>query len=141
MNLYNPSGIAPEKLEAAGLVKRIVQPGYELLIPSVWNATPSEGGVLAVTTATGQPVFQITSATRPVALTLSAWYERAHPGLPVPTEAWTSNKSGLSGVILPDHSAAYLTNERGTIVEVVVMPGDTVFKATFSMLLNSLKLR
>ena len=147
-NLYNPAGIAPERLTDAGLAKRFVNATpyvYEILIPTPWQAMPSIEGPMAIliSDSGGARIFEIGVIANTQGLSLAQWYGSQNPGAPGLTEsrAWETNKADLPGLLTPDNSAGYFASESAQFVYAIRFSGvednRRIYKKTFEMMLNS----
>ena len=157
VNLYNPSGIAPERIEDAGLARRFVNElaelkfAYEALIPTAWGTTPGAEGprVISVSDQNNNRIFEIGVIENIEGIPLSQWYRSQAPGAPGFPDAtpWLSNKFGLPGLMAPDRTKAYFAGQGGVIYTVAYGEGArdsqtmAQYKTTFEMMLNSFKIR
>ncbi|MDO8505137.1 MAG: hypothetical protein Q7S48_00960 [bacterium] len=147
VNLYNPSGIAPERLEATAFVTRFKHPiyFYELLYPKTWQLLPdSSARELSFQSTTGESIA-VTVIDNPTHLTPRAFAVSSAPSATITD--WTTNKSNASGVFIEETSPLQLRgvfgNENFLYVLHYVLPsqGSAVYRRTFEMMLNSFRTR
>lgn len=142
VNLYNPSGIAPEKLEAAGLVTRLANTAYnyEALYPKIWPAPQDLLGRELSFSADGGKI-SINVLDNPENVALTDW---AVQNFGETFSAWTSNKAQLTG--LYGQTATGLRGAfagRGWIYLFEYTPTNSeqlIYRTTFEMMLNSFKI-
>lgn len=118
INLYNPAGTAPEKLEAAGLATLYKNTlfSYEFLYPSNWKPETADADERLITfqTVTSETVT-VEAADNPEDLTLSAWYrQRVSDASPVLRDI--TSRSGVTGLATPDGLHAYFLGKKTVYV-------------------------
>ncbi|MEK7606708.1 MAG: hypothetical protein AAB444_00715 [Patescibacteria group bacterium] len=118
INLYNPGGTAPEKLEAAGLATFYKNAlfSYEFLYPSGWKpeAADADGRLITFKTDTTETV-SVESLDNPDDLTLSDWYRRrVNDASPVLRDI--TSKSGATGLATPEGLHAYFLGKKTVYV-------------------------
>ncbi len=143
-HLYNPAGVAPERLLDAGLVKKYKnQPfGYEFLYPSSWEIKEQEAGGRVVLSSPSGEFFQVITEDNAERLPLVAWYLNQSPGVSASqVEAFVS-KSRLDGIKSPDRLTAYLTSDARIFIISYALAGklDINYNRTFEMLINSFRI-
>ncbi len=104
INLYNPAGTAPEKLEAAGLATTFRNGlfGYEFLYPSGWKQESADSGGREVVFRTETTeVVRVSAMDNPNGLMLPEWYQTyAKEASPVLREI--VSKNGSRGLATPN---------------------------------------
>lgn len=142
-NLYNPSGTAPERLEAAELALRHKNEamGYEVLFPVTWRIIPkdAEHRTLLFTPAEGGGI-EITAVENLGGLTLQGWLEAQQPGAAL--TLWSANKAGLEGYVGPDGLTFYFAGgQRIYVLKYAPEGGVGPYKRTVEMMANSFVIR
>ncbi|KKW17391.1 MAG: hypothetical protein UY58_C0004G0015 [Candidatus Magasanikbacteria bacterium GW2011_GWA2_50_22] len=146
INLYNPAGIAPEKLEAAGLAKQYSREtgAYNLLIPARWQAAPSpeDQNAVFVSDEGGKRIFELRVIDNAGRLSLEDWYQSQRLAVSGTPKPWVTNKSGLTGLTSADEAKAYFAG-RSSIYEIMFAEGQNPaeYKTTFGTMLNSFMVR
>ena len=141
VNLYNPSGIAPEKLEIAKLVVRAINTtyGYEILYPSAWQA-PEDFGAREIVFSENGDSITVSVIDNRGSVTLTDW---ALQNFGKTFSAWTSNKAGLTGLFGETESGLRAAFEgRGRIYlfqYTSAAPERPIYRTTFEMMLNSFR--
>lgn len=150
-NLYNPSGVAPEKLEDAKLVMRFSSPTehFELLYPSAWSAPTISQSREAHWSVDGEDLA-VLIMDNPNKLSLREFVEKNFSG---EVTDWASNKSGLNGLFSKgDRQVRGFFASPGVIYELQYTPfmeimpdgkssGHASYNKTFEMMLNSFVVR
>jgi hypothetical protein len=146
LNLYNPAGIAPQKIEETELVKIYSNPTYNYTIfyPTSWLAralgeTTSEE--VMFTSATGELMEVIVEENRSN-LPLLDWYLSEAPGTSPAELGDVTTKSGLVGKKSADGLTAYFSSG-GKIYVLSYNVGiktELNYKSTFEMMIKSFKL-
>ncbi len=146
LNLYNPAGVAPQKIEETDLVKIYSNPTYNYTIfyPASWLAralgeTTSEE--VMFTSATGE-FIQVIVEDNLSNLPPLDWYLAEAPGTNPSEVGGVTTKSGLSGVKSPDGLTAYFS-AGGKIYVLSYNVGiktELNYKSTFEMMIKSFKL-
>lgn len=142
INLYNPSGIAPEKLEAAGLVARAINTthGYEVLYPKAWPA-PQDTTAREISFGANGEAISASVIDNPGNVLLTEWAVQNFGGT---FSAWTSNKAGLTGLFgRTEGGQRAAFSSRGLIYLFQYTPAAVehpMYTTTFEMMLNSFKL-
>lgn len=145
INLYNPTGFAPEKIEETNLVKiydnQIYK--YSIFYPSLWIARSldeTEREIL-FTSATGE-IFQVVIDENLNRLPLLDWYLAESPETNPSELVDITTKSGLFGKKSPDGLTAYFSLE-DKIYAISYSVGSKTemnYKSTFEMMVKSFKL-
>lgn len=143
LHLYNPAGVAPERLEETQAVRRFKNEslGYSLLIPTVWKiiASLEDTNNILIQTETGEAVVLISVINNSEKLSLSEWYGSLNPGGVV--SEWKTNKAGLNGIVSQDKLNGYF--EHGDFVyklEYKEIKTNPTYIRTFEMMLNSFQI-
>ncbi len=142
VNLYNPSGIAPEKLEAAGLVARAVNTtyGYEVLYPNAWQS-PKDLAAREMDFSANGDAITVSVLDNPGSVSLTDWAVQNFGGT---FSAWTSNKAGLTGLFGQTPTGLHAAfSGRGFIYLFEYAPGSVehpIYTTTFEMMLNSFRI-
>lgn len=144
VNLYNPSGIAPERLEATGFVTRFKHQSYfyELLYPKTWQLLPDAGArELSFQSATGESIA-VSVIDNPQQQTPAAFATSTAPSATITD--WTTNKANVSGVLIEEAGALRGVFGNGNFLYVVQyslpQAGAGAYRRTFEMMLNSLRI-
>lgn len=138
-NLYNPSGLAPEKLEAAGFVRfysnQIFK--YKLLVPSKWKINEEANGI-TISNENDARVFEARVAENINGLALKDWYKANKDG---DAAEWNTNKAGVRGLLSPDRRVGYFGSDK-LIYSISFAPGQDLaqYNDTFGVLLNSFEI-
>lgn len=142
INLYNPSGNAPERLEEAGLAQRFVnqEGGYRLLIPVEWTAQTTVGSTtISIIDQGGQAVFKVDINDNPQGVNLEEWYKGLSESGQTQVTAWTTNKSGLRGILGGNRISGYFAKGNNIVFALEYAFGSSPgpYHSTFEMMLNS----
>jgi hypothetical protein len=143
VNLYNPIGLAPVRIEDSGLVKRYANPNYSysLLYPIKWTerALDNTNQEVIFTSATGEFV-QVVVQDNIERLGLLDWYRAQFPGITDKDIFSVTNKDKtLSGFKSPDDLTVYFAKD-DSIYAISYNIGtrtDLNFKTTFEMIYRS----
>lgn len=143
VNLYNPSGIAPERLEATGFVTRFKHStySYELLYPKAWQLLPDASArELSFQSATGESIA-ISVIDNPEHLTARAYGASSAPQATITD--WTTNKANLTGVLIEETNQLRGVYSAGDFLYVahysISSQGGAAYRRTFEMILNSFR--
>ena len=144
VNLYNPSGIAPERLEATEFVTRFTHSmySYDLLYPKTWQVLPdSAARDLSFQSATGESIA-VSVIDNPEHLTARAY---AASNAPQATVAdWTSNKANVRGVLIEEANQLRGVFEGKNFLYIAhysfPLEGVPAYRRTFEMMLNSFRI-
>lgn len=144
LHLYNPSGIAPQKLEDAGLATRYANAnfGYEILYPAKWQKEEVDAtGREARFKGEGTELISVTVADNPGQLPLNEWYTKEVPTGEVSALKQVASKSGDSGLLSPDGLVAYFARKDHVYILTYHLGEATVrsFGRIFEMMMNSFK--
>jgi hypothetical protein len=146
LHLYNPAGIAPERLEAAGLVLRYLNEpfAYEILYPAKWQKEEgnSEGREVRFKSATGEYISLLVED-NPQELSLSQWYkQQALPG-ELGALKQVTTKSGLNGFLSFNGLTAFFPGEKRVYLLNYNPQSKTElnYPRIFEMMINSFRLR
>jgi len=144
INLYNPAGFAPQKIEETALVEIYENPTYDFQIfyPANWlaKALDETNQEIMITSATGEFV-QIIVVENKEGLALLDWYLEKAPEVK-PTDVGTvATKSGLSGIKTPDELTAYFSigDKIFAISYNIGVKTELNYKSTFEMIIRSFK--
>src|SRR3989344_593699 len=141
-NLYNPSGIAPERLEAAGFAVRFISSTYryEILYPKPWTiAGDIASREVIFQSATGESIL-VSVIDNPENTTARAYAASNFQSAEI--SDWTTNKAGLPGIFAKE-GATLRGVFAGQGFIYVVLYGTAVegaYKRTFEMMLNSVRI-
>lgn len=145
VNLYNPSGIAPERLEAAGFVTRFAHAtyAYEVLYPKGWPTLPaSSARDISFQSATGESIA-IAVVDNPEGLTLRDFARQSAPDARI--SDWTANKASVDGILLEESGQLRVMFSAKGLIYVFgyVLPSDSgaAYRRTLEMMANSLRIR
>lgn len=144
-NLYNPSGLAPERLEATGFVTRFAHPtyAYELLYPKTWQLLPeATAREISFQSATRESIA-VSILDNPEQVTARAFAETNAPQGTITD--WTANKANIAGVLVEEAIQLRGIFGVGDFLYVVhyALPaqGTPAYRKTFEMMLNSFKIQ
>lgn len=145
INLYNPIGFAPVRIEDSGLVEIYTNQtfNYLILYPKVWIARALDETKREVlfTSATGEFVQVIAEDNREH-LPVIDWYLAKVPEVTAAEVKTAVTKSGLQGIQSPDGLTAYFGY--GDYIYAVAYSVGTKtelnFKTTFEMMVRSFKI-
>jgi len=138
-NLYNPSGVAPQKLEQAGLAVSYAssQLGFDILYPRTWRANSENGDRNIVFQATDGESISLTFVDNLTQASFEDWLKVQEPN--VTLVPWTENKQGRRG-FKAGEVAIYLEGA-GSRVAVLrynpIVPEAVRYRATLSMMADS----
>ena len=140
LHLYNPAGVAPERLEETATVRRFKNEslGYSLLLPTAWKivADLENPDTITIQTAMSETVLSISTTENIEQRPLAEWYQSRNFSDTV--NAWTTNKAGLNGIISQDQLRAYFGSGRVVYqIEHKEIGSKPVYNRTFEMMLNS----
>lgn len=142
LNLYNPNGFKPVKLEDAGLVTHFPNTvfGYTLLYPATWQAGPldQDGKEVLFTSTTGEYV-SVKVYPNLADAELKSWYLSRVPQVTADKVTSFKTKQGLSGLMSPDGLSVYFGREK-LVYEIRYDIGvrvDANFMRTFEMMQQS----
>lgn len=145
INLYNPTGFAPQKIEETNLVKIYTNPSYHYTIfyPTSWlvRALDETNGEVMFTSATGE-FIEVLAEDNKDNLPLLDWYLAEAPGTSPADVGAVTTKSGLLGIKSPDGLTAYFS-VGGKIYVISYNIGvktELNYKSTFEMMVKSFKL-
>jgi hypothetical protein len=143
LNLYNPAGIAPQKLEETNLVKIYTDPTYKYSIfyPSPWTVRSLDQETVMFTSSTGEFV-EVLVQDNSQGLPLMDWYLKESPGVSPAEVGTAATKSGLLGIRSPDGLTAYFSSG-SKIYAITYNIGamtELEYKSTFEMMIKSFKL-
>jgi len=145
INLYNPTGVAPQKLEETNLVKIYTNQVYKYSIfyPTPWSARALDETQREImfTSTTGefvQVIIEDNSARTP----LMDWYLAEAPGTNPAEVGTAATKNGLLGIKSPDGLTAYFASgdKIYAISYNVGIKTELNYKSTFEMMIKSFKL-
>lgn len=142
LHLYNPTGIAPQKLEDAGLVSRYTNAnfGYEILYPAKWQKEEVDAtGREARFKGEGTELISVTVADNSGQLPLNEWYKKEVPAGEVSALKQIVSKSGADGLLSPDGLVAYFARKNYIYVLTYHLGEATTksFSRIFEMMTNS----
>lgn len=139
-HLYNPAGVAPERLEETSAVRRFKNEslGYSLLIPTAWQiiASLENPNNIMIQTATGEQIALISIQDNDGRLPLAEWYKSRNFG-DTPSLLET-NKTGLRGMVSQNKLNGYFGY--GSVIykfEHKEVGENVSYARTFEMMLNS----
>ncbi|OGF20789.1 hypothetical protein A2316_03100 [Candidatus Falkowbacteria bacterium RIFOXYB2_FULL_38_15] len=144
INLYNPSGFAPQKIEETKLVEIYKNPTYnfQVFYPKNWlagalNETNEE---IMITSATGE-FIQIIVVENKEGLALMDWYLEKAPEVKPADVGTAATKNGLFGIKTPDELTAYFSigEKIFAISYNVGVKTELNYKSTFEMIIRSFK--
>jgi hypothetical protein len=145
INLYNPAGFAPHKIEETALIKIYSNPvyNYTIFYPTPWLARALDETEREVmfTSATGE-FMQVIVEDNPDRLSLMDWYlTKAHGTNPAEVGAATT-KAGLLGIKSPDGLTVYFGAEDKiyAISYNVGIKTELNYQSTFEMMYKSFKI-
>ncbi|OGH67974.1 MAG: hypothetical protein A3C15_00430 [Candidatus Magasanikbacteria bacterium RIFCSPHIGHO2_02_FULL_50_9b] len=143
-NLYNPKGVAPQRLIDAQLVNTYVNPEYQYTVyyPISWLSSSLEESKKEVLfTSITQEYVQVAALPFPAEQTFTAWFAATFPNESLITYVPFTNKYKVSGVMSPDGSVAVITD--GSHVYLLTYNGgsreEINYRATFQMMVQSFK--
>lgn len=145
VNLYNPAGFAPVKIEDSGLVEIYTNPtfNYSIFYPKVWivRALDETNREVLFTSATGEFV-QVIVEDNLEHLSPLDWYLAKTPGVTAAEVKTVVTKSGLQGIQSQDELTVYFSY--GDYIFAVAYNVGTRtelnFKTVFEMMVKSFKL-
>lgn len=145
VNLYNPTGFAPEKIEETALVKIYSNPAfkYSIFYPTSWlPRSLDESNRETMFTSTTGEFIQVIVEDNAGRLPLLDWYLAEVPGTS-PVEVGTAaTKGGLLGVKSPDGLTVYFASDDKiyAISYNIGVKTELNYKSTFEMIMKSFKL-
>jgi len=145
INLYNPTGLAPEKLEETNLVKIYNNQAfkYSIFYPSSWIARALDETEMEIllTSATGE-IFEVIVDENLNRLPLLDWFLAKSPETNPSELVDVTTKGGLLGKKSPDGLAAYFASGDKIYAISYGIGGKTElnYKSTFEMIIKSFKL-
>lgn len=140
INLYNPTGIAPERLEDAGLALRYVgvDADFEALYPRPWRANPEEGGRRVVFQSPDGDAITLALIENVSAMPFDEWVAVQEDGKDL--TAWIGNKQGRRAFLAGD-SAIYVEAAENSVAVLRYIPvdesGPERYALTLKMMANS----
>ena len=142
LNLYNPAGVAPQKLEDTSLVLRYTNAnfGYEILYPTKWQK--EEVDVTGRETrfkGEGTELISVTVVDNSGQLPLNEWYKKEVPAGEVSALKQIASKSGADGLLSPDGLVAYFARKDRVYILTYHLGEATTksFSRIFEMMMNS----
>lgn len=145
INLYNPAGFAPHKIEETGLVKIYsnLDYNYSIFYPSAWTTRALDESTSEVlfTSATGE-FIQVIVENNESGLALLDWYLASASGTNPADVGTAATKEGVSGIKSPDGLTVYFASgdKIFAIAYNVGVKTELVYKNTFEMMIKSFKL-
>jgi len=145
INLYNPAGFAPHKIEETNLVKTYSNPTYNYTIfyPASWlaRALDETNREVMFTSATGE-FMQVIVEDNLDKIPLLDWYLEKAPGTNPAEIGAVITKAGLSGIKSPDGLTVYFGAEDKifAISYNIGIKTELNYKSTFEMMYKSFKL-
>ena len=146
INLYNPTGFAPHKIEETNLVKVYSNPTYDYSIfyPVSWLAKSLDETDREVmfTSATGE-FMQVIIEDNKDKMPLLDWYLAESPGVSPAEVGTVATKGGLLGVKSPDGLTVYFSVEDKIYVITynVGIKTELNYKSIFEMMVKSFKVQ
>lgn len=144
VNLYNPAGIAPQRLEDAGLALRYIgtDAGLEVLYPRPWRANPEEGGRRIVFQSPDGDAITLALIANVSAMPFDEWVAVQEDGKDL--TAWIGNKQGRKAFLAGD-SAIYVEAAENSVAVLRYIPagesGTERYDLTLKMMANSFSVR
>jgi hypothetical protein len=145
VNLYNPTGFAPQKIEETSLVKVYSNQtfGYSIFYPTTWlpRALDESNREIMFTSLTGE-FIQVIVEDNPNKLALLEWYLSEAPGTNPADIGTAATKGGLLGIKSPDGLTVYFggNDKIYAISYNVGIKTELNYKSTFEMMIKSFKL-
>lgn len=145
LNLYNPTGLAPQKIEETNLVKIYNNQiyNYSIFYPAIWimRAIDETEQEVMFTSATGE-IFEVIVDENPNRLPLLEWYSLLSPETNLSELSDVTTKNGLLGKKSPDGLTAYFSSGDKIYVISYGVGNKTElnYKSTFEMILKSFKI-
>jgi len=146
LNLYNPAGLAPVRIEDSGLVGKYDNPtySYSILYPKKWlaRALDDTNQEVIFTSDTGEFV-QVVVQENPEQLVLLDWYRAQFPEQgESQIESVTNKTKDLSGIKSPDGLTVYYSSDKYiyAISYNIGARNDLNFKTIFEMMYASFSL-
>ncbi len=144
VNLYNPIGFAPVKIEESGLVEVYTNPSfnYSIFYPKVWisRALDETNREILFTSATGE-FIQVIVEENFEHLSALDWYLAKTPDVTAAQVKTVVTKGGLSGIQSPDELTVYFAS--GDYIFAIAYNVGTKtevnFKSIFEMMVRSFK--
>jgi hypothetical protein len=142
-HLYNPAGIAPERLIDTGSVRTFTNSafGYELYVPARWIIQQSDDRSVLFQTGTGE-FFQVLVEDNPERQSVISWYLAQAPGVTARELQPFVVRSGADGIYSPDRLTAYIASNSHVFViaENIGTLAELNYTRTFEMMLNSFRI-
>lgn len=142
-HLYNPAGIAPERLIDTGSVRAFTNSafGYELYVPAGWVVQQRDDRSVLFQTGTGE-FFQVLVEDNPERQSVISWYLAQAPGVTARELQPFVVKSGADGIYSPDRLTAYIASNSHVFViaENIGTLTELNYTRTFEMMLNSFRI-
>ena len=139
INLYNPGGTAPEKLEPTGFAVRYKLEKFplELLYPRSWQVNPESDGKITVFQAGDGEAVSLTIVENLEKQPMAEWMVSHGPQTEI--IPWTSNKQGVGGYATTSGDAVYLDAGNGQVAVFRYTPvaGLPRYQTTMKMMANS----
>lgn len=145
INLYNPTGFAPQKIEETPLVKIYTNSsyGYSIFYPANWlpKALDESNREVMFTSATGEFIQAIVED-NPNLTPLLDWYLSEAPGTNPADVGTAATKGGLLGIKSPDGLTVYfgVGNKIYAVSYSLGIKTELNYKSTFEMMVKSFKL-
>lgn len=138
VNLYNPSGFTPTRLDEADLVETHTdeEQGYGVLYPKSWTVT-SEEGVVTFSDGEGESVV-IEIKPNQEGQTLLDWFLNENPLVPTTHIEESTTKAGDAFLTTSDDPVSYVFGD-GVIYAISLESEESTLKflATYRMMVNS----
>lgn len=145
VNLYNPTGFAPQRIEETALVKVYTNPSYNYSIfyPAQWigRSLDTTNQEVIFTSATGEFVEVIAQENKDD-LPLLDWYLSISPGVSASEIGTVSTKNGMVGIKSLDGLTVYF-EAGGNIYAINYNTGaktELNYNSTFEMMYKSFKI-
>lgn len=145
INLYNPTGFAPQKIEETSLVKIYTNSsyGYSIFYPTNWlpKALDESNREVMFTSATGE-FIQVIVEDNPNLTPLLDWYLSEAPGTNPADVGTAATKGGLLGIKSPDGLTVYfgVGDKIYAVSYSLGIKTELNYKSTFEMMVKSFKL-
>lgn len=144
LNLYNPVGVAPQKLLDTKAVNTYINPtdNYSVIYPAAWlaRALDTEINKEVLFSGTTEEYIDIRTFAYP-AEPFPDWFQKTFPNEVLAAYLPFTNKMGISGLRSPDNLVALFSDQNN--VYLLVYNGgtrpDINFRTTFRMMVQSFK--
>lgn len=144
LNLYNPVGVAPQKLLDTKAVNTYINPtdNYSVIYPTAWlaRALDTEINKEVLFSGTTEEYIDMRTFAYP-AEPFPDWFQKTFPNEVLASYLPFTNKMGVSGLRSPDNLVALFSDQ--TNVYLLVYNGgtrpDINFRTTFRMMMQSFK--